>query len=414
MHLNYLKISLLIVSFFRLTMLPPLSENKAKVTLRSLTSDIIEDVLDLSKEELHQDVTIICQNGAFFRTNILLLASIFPIFRDVLASFAESDSDLVISLPDTELSEWEVFYDRLYQKSSGISTTTLMQRLWSSDKLSDTSLFENHDIDTDLGDHDNIIEMKNETESHVNPFQEQENSELFVSIGILKKENGLADKSGSGKECQKRNEITSEEANEIIIKNPKAKRTNVFPTRFTGETLDPETGLLLDKALYMKKRHVEYVKARGNWLKNKDVFLFEYFIPDPNDKSKFSCNICQTQILDIPTKGPRGTKHKMREHLLVEHNIENDKEVNFRFVCSQCGKGHKQKHSRNMCELKHTQNFTIFCPVETCRKGFYAKGPLKQHMRSHTRETTNQCDICHKQFKKILWLRKHMKGHTTE
>ena len=195
-----------------------------------------------------------------------------------------------------------------------------------------------------------------------------------------------------------------EEAKKLVRK-PRKKPVIMFPAGFNGEILDPETGEILDKELYKKKKMVEYMKARGNWLKNKDFFLFEYFIPDPNDKSKFICKICQAHILDMPYM----TKHKMREHLLAEHNIE--KEVNYKFVCSQCGKGFEKEKFRNICELKHTNSFTIFCPVETCGKGFYEKGPLQKHMRTHTGETPYQCDVCLKRFKQRTHLKTHMKVH---
>ena len=103
------------------------------------------------------------------------------------------------------------------------------------------------------------------------------------------------------------------------------------------------------------------------------------------------------------------TRQIMREHLLEKHNIE--KEINNKFVCSQCGKGFEKEKFRNICELKHTNSFTIFCPVETCRKGFYEKGPLQKHIRTHTGETPYQCDVCLKRFKQRTHLKTHMKGH---
>jgi len=87
------------------------------------------------------------------------------------------------------------------------------------------------------------------------------------------------------------------------------------------------------------------------------------------------------------------------------------KRLTISFVCSQCGKGFEKEKFRNICELKHTNSFTIFCPVETCGKGFYEKGPLQKHMKTHTGETPYQCDVCLKRFKQRTHLKTHMKVH---
>ena len=72
-------------------------------------------------------------------------------------------------------------------------------------------------------------------------------------------------------------------------------------------------------------------KKRSNWENSKDPFLYQYFAHDP-DKSRYSCNICQDNILEEPYF----IKMKMRDHLKDKHNIV--KEIIKNYVCSHCGK----------------------------------------------------------------------------
>ena len=134
----YLDYQLILLSFsqilFQMTMSSSILEERSKVTIKRITNlqdNIIEDILDLSKDELYQDVSIICQNGTF-QSNSFTLAAMFPVLRVVLASFAESDSDLVISIPDMDVTDLELFFESLYKQSSILTTTAMIQSLQAS------------------------------------------------------------------------------------------------------------------------------------------------------------------------------------------------------------------------------------------------------------------------------------------
>ena len=96
--------------------------------MTTLQNQIVDYILALSKDELYQDATIICQNGTF-QCNSLAIATIFPVLRNVLASSPESNSELVIFIPDMDVTELEVFFESLYLNSSIINTTSMIQRL---------------------------------------------------------------------------------------------------------------------------------------------------------------------------------------------------------------------------------------------------------------------------------------------
>ena len=96
--------------------------------MTTLQNQIVDYILALSKDEIHQDATIVCQNGAF-QCNSLAIATIFPVLRNVLASFPEYNSALVIFIPDMDVTELEAFFENLYLNSSIITTTPMIQRL---------------------------------------------------------------------------------------------------------------------------------------------------------------------------------------------------------------------------------------------------------------------------------------------
>ena len=94
-------------------------EISPKVTIKKLKStslpNKIEDLLVLSNDEFYQDTTIICQNGRI-KANSSLLAAMFPAFRVLSPSLVDSDSELVISVPDLEISDLELFFTGLKEK----------------------------------------------------------------------------------------------------------------------------------------------------------------------------------------------------------------------------------------------------------------------------------------------------------
>ena len=51
---------------------------------------IVSEVLDVSQTVCHRNVTIICSNGTF-KSNSFVLASVFPIFRDILDTPVQVD-----------------------------------------------------------------------------------------------------------------------------------------------------------------------------------------------------------------------------------------------------------------------------------------------------------------------------------
>ena len=75
-------------------------------------SSISTDVLQLSQEIQYQDVTIICDGGKC-HINSFLLASIFPIVKNIPISSLE---DMIISLPDVKHKKLTEFFGNIHRK----------------------------------------------------------------------------------------------------------------------------------------------------------------------------------------------------------------------------------------------------------------------------------------------------------
>ena len=71
---------------------------------------IVSEVLDVSQTVCHQNVTIICSNGTF-KSNSFVLASVFPIFRDILDTPVQVDDPAHILIPDLDYDDLETFFD---------------------------------------------------------------------------------------------------------------------------------------------------------------------------------------------------------------------------------------------------------------------------------------------------------------
>lgn len=65
---------------------------------RDIRWTCVNDVLELSKSPKYQDVTIICEAGKL-QINSFLLASVFPIVKDLLEPSSE---EMFISLPEID------------------------------------------------------------------------------------------------------------------------------------------------------------------------------------------------------------------------------------------------------------------------------------------------------------------------
>ena len=89
---------------------------------------VINEIISLCKESHYQDVTIICQNGAF-SSNSFLLAAIFPIFRNIMKPLIEFNDSVVVSVPDLDKNELESFCHSLYSQNPKYVSKSIIHQL---------------------------------------------------------------------------------------------------------------------------------------------------------------------------------------------------------------------------------------------------------------------------------------------
>ena len=409
--------------------------------MTTLQNQIVDYILVLSKDEVYQDATIVCQNGTF-QSNSLALATIFPVLRNVLASSPESNSEVVIFIPDMDVTELEIFFESLYLNSSIINTTSMIQRLLLSASFSNglfSDKYENKlpeknsskiqnprpiqpkinenfqiplmvenvgylseqedddmneenldfsvldpDVDTNFKENDIKTEIKNEAESKVAGFVHDHDSSEIVNIGILKKGKDFDDP------------VLKETHNSFGKKwNKKAVKRHRKVTFDQYLVLDSQSKKcsLCDytsKVLSNVRRHFERIHMP---IKHSSV-------------EKISCHIC----------GKKYTSYSLEKHIRVYHsspagqtkcvkcllNIDNEKFPNHicqKLPCPSCNQMFRNQTtlSHHMKTIHEYHPDSVYC--SECGRGFPSKSKLTLHMRTHKEKQT--CSVCGAMVKEL-------------
>ena len=75
---------------------------------------IVNEVLALSKTGCHDNTTLVGSNGTVASSSFVL-ASVFPVVRDILETHVQFDDRMVILIPDLVVGELDTFLLNLYE-----------------------------------------------------------------------------------------------------------------------------------------------------------------------------------------------------------------------------------------------------------------------------------------------------------
>lgn len=140
----------------------------------------------------------------------------------------------------------------------------------------------------------------------------------------------------------------------------------------------------------------------------------------------FQCNICpktfrqkaelnrhlKNHSADIQFRCPVCSQGKSSQKELDEHFIRHNNRDGYQ--CSKCGrKFSKLCHLKNHDDAVHLQLRPFKCDYKDCGKAFAARKSLQIHQLTHTGDSSNICNVCHKEFSCKANLLRHFYMHKT-
>ena len=337
----------------------------------------LEEILRISMEGRWNDVTIICEGGNF-QSNRFLLASMFPVVRDVFNNFA-NEEDIFMSIPNISKYELDMFFEAIYQKSSVLKVGEGILNLLGS-KL------QRYEAVKEFGsqiqnDHDYVGDSKMET--------------ACVKINFIKKPT---------KKNKKRKRNFCEICGKPIVRKGRASKLEHVRSQcrscerrklhceICGKT----------RASYRMKRHMAWhvseeklKQCRGQCGHAECRKIF--------DRPSALRRHIQSKTTGLQTCHICGKLCKiMDEHMKRNHDSS-------RIKCNNCGRAiliEKLEDHQKSCE-----KLVLVC--NTCGTRVSSKASLKFHIRKwhEVHEPNHECSICGKLFLEARALKAHLKCH---
>jgi len=157
-----------------------------------------------------------------------------------------------------------------------------------------------------------------------------------------------------------------------------------------------KTKRMRDHLMY-KHTDIYSTLKKGNVTDPSQKKLGQYYSDNPNDPSKYNCNLCNSII----------TKCNIFRHIQNVHDIFEDGEAPKQMLCSFCGKVFRDKWTRDLHEdTKHKKIYRYNCSI--CGKGYLNNRELNEHILKHSVDKPFQCSDCGQQFSHSESLRYHV------
>ena len=357
---------------------------------------VLSEILKLSENtSRYQDTTILCKNGKF-KSNSFLLSAIFPIFRRVLSSIIQNDEPLVISMPDIDKSDLEIFFQCLYKQFEKFSPSKDIQEL-----LDPAVTFKDEPMEFV----DNLTEGDDYSFENINPNNKMEIKDNIQTIVIVK------------------SEVTAQNFRKIKIKKVSKKKSGSYDDGHRQRKDDP----------FKKQCNTcnKVFLSRRSFGKHKCEKKIHHCTMCDH-KTYFTTNLVRhiqthhsEEHLGVPCHAcGKLIKSSMSSHLKTciipegEHKCEKcrkcfpmeekDEHVCETFVCNLCG--HMVYTQSALSSHHKTFHKTIEkIPCIECGKEI-DKVKMKSHLQSH--EAKSECPECGVKVRK---LESHMKQvHTPD
>jgi len=316
-------------------------------------TNCFSDVLELSQELQYQDVTIICDGGKC-HINSFLLASIFPIVKNIPISSLE---DMIISLPDVKHKKLTEFFGNIHSQQPSFPVSASIFEF----------LFNNLKYET-ISEEDYLSEIiKNDLEG-LDPINddESENSVQMNNDVIADDENEnfeVQENSFGRKKCH------------LCAMSFKQKRYLIRHWRDFHFYCCLCFKSFKDKSL-LKKHNVDF----HNEIEDPKIRFDE-------KTNQFYCGLCSHCTTN---------KSNMRVHYAARH-VETAE--NGYIKCPKCN---IKLHSRDL----ETHSCVLY-PCDVCGKEFNSIDGVTQHKKRHADLGTYNCQLCEKPFKSKSSLKMH-------